>query len=718
MPRNIPLPDGSVVRNVPDDVSDEQFQAVLAQRAVSANNYGIDPPDMEARVLGPAGMSAVRGVRDVAQGGIRLGLRGLEAVGVTDPATRADFEEYAAKSAADYEAKLQRNFPNASGVATAGGRMLGQMGATAPLAAVRIGQGVGLLSRLATNAAQGTAAGAVLARPDELGKDTALSAAASVVIPEAVRGGLALLGSAGSWMVKKTGGTSAGAVKPTDALFGQLSPDVVDKIKASGIDWDNLPDRVKKDTFNWVRKNAGKTELTPVEAARLGIFEGAPPTKAMVTRDTGDYNTELDLAKNPSGDSIKDAYARVNEGIGSKLEMETNRYQGTTTDKSAVGERVFGVLDDAVGETRKAVDAAWNAARADPRIANNFSTRRLRQYLVDHESTFLSDPKTGALAQGFAKELEKAGAGVRPVSVEKAEAMREWLNAQYLPNTPKRTRAIGQLKEIIDETVLGAGKGDVYEKAREAYQLGKQTYGDKELLRDLLSRKNEVDRKVATGEAFDRIMGSDPAQLRDFMNTLRKGSAVTMGPGESATVARGNEIAKDIQSTLLNDIAEKSQGPSRGQGDTPIFLHNKMQSAIDKIGKERLDIILGPEGRKELALVLEQTRLAKPLAGVGSAPRGSSGSISRFFRDYFPRMVGGAAGYASTGSPLGAAGGAAVAESVAGGAKSLSAGRQSRLMSNAERAINASRRPNVDLTGGTPPGWMVPPVTNYLTSEE
>lgn len=729
MTMDVEMPDGTVIEGVPDNVTKAQLMDMLAKKGMKSTFTPtarepvpgvIQPTDLDARVLGPGGMSAVRGARDVTQGAIRLGLRGLEAVGVTKPSLREDFEQHAAESKADFDAKMEKNFgPNRSGFVEGGGRALGQMALTAPVTAVKIGEGVGLASRLATNAVQGGAVGATLARPDHLAADTVTGAATGMAVPEIVRGALGLIGKVANW----TGlaGRPAGSVGRADIKYGDLTESAKGQLKEAGIDWDGLPDQTKANIKKWVFDNDGKTAFTPVEAARLGIFNsvGANPTKAMVTQNFDDYAREDMLAHQRGGESLRNAYSDVNRAVGQNLEDQSLRLGGNTGDRPVSGLRVIDALQQGRDESRGGVTAAYETVRADPRLNNKISFAPVRQYLKKDDAAIKSTASTKDLRAGVEQWLTDEGAfgdRVKPMSVEKVEAFKKWLNDRWNPKDKALLRMIGKLQDAADEAVMAVGEGDVFATARQAHRLTKETYDDKELIRKLLDQKNPVDRKVAVEDAWDEVvLRSDVAQLADLKNTLTKGSRVTKGPGESETVARGNQAWKDTQTATMEWMIEKAKSSEKGPNDSPIYLHRSFKDAMERIGKEKLNIMFGADGVKALNEVAEAMRLAKPIKGTTN-PSGSGNRVIQFFQNQLPRMFGagigggiGAGMGGGVGAGYGAATGAAVADTVSLGARSAVNAASAKTMTDAVKSVNRERVfkiPPVDIKGA-----MVPPVT-------
>jgi len=673
---------------------------------------GARPTDLDARLLGDAGLGAIHGLSKVGRGVLRLGLKAMQAAGQISDEHMADFDSRAQEADKTYQDHINKNFgPNnfASKAGEFGGEMIGTAPAMllkAPAAMGAVGRAMNM--RVPRNAIQGAAVGAVLARPDHIAQDTLVGAAGGAAIPEILRSALLGVGKISSWVASRA--PSTGAQAQRDIAFGDLSPIAQDELKSAGLDWSKLADETKQNVLSWVRQNSGKTPLTPAEATRLGIFTsvGARPTKAMVTQSFDDFSRENMLEHQAGGDPIRDAYAGVSRAFGQKLEDQSLAMGGNTGDRSVAGLNVIDSLRSGRDESRQAVTAAYDAARTNPDIGNKVSFAPIRRYLKADEPAIISSQSTVNLrngAEAWLRDQNAIGPGAKPMTIEKAESFKQWLNERWDPKDAGVLRMIRNLQNEVDNSVMSSGKGDVFETARTAHKLRKETYDNKELIRSLLDQENPIDRKIAVEDAWDRIvLRSDVAQLWDLKNTLQKGARITMGPNESATVAQGNQAWKDTQTSTMEWLIEKAKSKEKGPNDSVIYLHGKLKDALSRVGKEKLDILFGADGVKQLDQVVEAMRLAKPIKGTTN-PSGSGHMIARFFSTYLPRLFGSAAGAAATGgNPIGAAAGGAAGDAMGNTVGAFRTGQKAGLMTRPLKAIAKDRAPKIDLEQFAPGG--------------
>lgn len=651
----------------------------------------VQPTDMEAKILGDAGMGAVRGGRDVVQGTIRLGLKALRQMDMIDDETLASFEQHVEESQKAYDEKIRRNFGD-SNFASKMGRIGGQVGMTSPVMALRLGSGAGLASRVATNAAQGAAAGAVLADPNNLARDTMTGAVAGAAVPEALRGALAGLGKTSSWLVSKR---PQEAISGSQSAYGDLAPDVQDQLKAAGIDWQGLPEAIRRDVANWVRTNADKTAMTPEEAVRLGIFRsiGANPTKAMVTQKFDDFAQEDMLANQAGGEPIRKAQDAVNQAAGKSLMgLRSARGEGSEAGKSVVNilEGLNQQADDTIG---KAYATAREAAGENP-VVNMLPVKRTLEEMKRAAETSADGKAFWKGVRGHLKDIglvDEATGAVRKLSVTEAEGLRQWLNS--LPYNPGTYRFAAQIKNAVDDAVLATGKGGLFDEARFARRLKGSIFEDQAIVGKLLSNKkgSSVDRTIPLSEVFDTaVVKSTPEEFKQIVNTIR-----TSGQ-------KNSELAQDdLRNAVLEWIEQSSRSAQKADGDGAIYLDTLYNKALKKIGNEKLDYLFGKES-EALYRIGDALRLSKPIRGTTN-PSGSGNRIIQFFQSYFPRMLGGGAG-AAVGGPVGAAAGAAAADTVASGIRTARTGQRASTLLDPAKAIAKDRAVVVDLTGFAPRG--------------
>lgn len=701
---DVRLEDGTIVKNVPEGITKADLMRRLqASRTPSLTTQLSQPPVSSEGAMGVVG-GAVRGVRDIAQGAMQMGVGGLNKLGLVSDETVQSLDNYVNQSEQAYQDRFANN------VAAPVGRVGGQTVATAPISF--IGAPASIAGRIGMNATQGAAVGALQpvfeGGPGRL-ENTAVGAVGGAVVPEVLRGALAAVGKASSWAAPRM----PGAIRQSDIAYGDLGPGAREALAKAGIDWDSLPDQVKQNVRAWVVQNADRSALTPVEAARLGILQGAGaqnPTRAMLTQDFNDFTAEDLLAHQKGGEAVRRAYAGVQQGVAQRLDDMVSAQQGTVG-VEPMGKNVVETLTAGRDQARSAVNQAYEAVRSDPQIGNKISFAPVRKVFIDEHPSIIASPKKQSLAAGAEAWLKREGAlgpGAKPVTVETAEAFKQWLNQQWDPTDGGVKKLIVALKDAVDDSVMRAGSSDIFQQARQASAITKQTYDSKELVSNLLKTQNPADRKIAVEDVWQELVfRSDNAQLADLKKTLTKGSEVTKGPKEAELLARGDKAWKDVQATTMEWLKDQATTAQKGDKDTAILGHVALKRAVDRIGDEKLQIIFGPDGVRQIKNVVEALRLAKPIAGTTN-PSGSGNRIIDFFRNYMPKALGGAVG-SSVAGPLGAAAGAATADTVMSGARGVRAAMQAADVTNPVKSLTRARTPGSRLSELAPRGGVVTP---------
>lgn len=657
----------------------------------------VTPRAAEVTVAG-----GVRGFRDIAQGIMQLGIQSAEKMGLVSPEVLASLEQYVHGSMDAFDEKYG-NDP-----AAAGGRVAGQITATAPVQALRVG------GRLVTNALQGGTIGALQpTRGDkpwvERGINTATSTAAGVVIPEVVRGGLNLGGRvAGKFAGKPP--TPAGTMTPGDVTtegptLNTMRPvDISDRAKealrAGGIEFDNLSDQMKAQVMDWTMRNASRLNLTPQEVVNLQTFRTLPapaePTKAMVTQNFDDFVTEDLLGSGAGGEPIRRAHAAVNDAVRKSVQS----MKAVAGEGSEAGKTVANVLEGYQAQIDGTIDRAYAAARAaagDTPAVNMLPITREIQAMKRAASASQDGLAFWRAVNGYLKDVNlidaKTGA-VRKLSIAEAETARQWLNS--LPYNPSTYRFVAQLKNSIDDAVLETGKGGLFDDARFLRRLKGAIFEDQAIVGKLLEKKggSSVDRTVPISEMFDTaVVKSTPEEFKQIVNTIRTSNQSGAAPA-----------IDDLRNATLEWIERAARSAEKGEGNTVIYNAKSFENALKKLGRDKLETLFGNEV-STLYQISDALRLAKPIRGTTN-PSGSGNRVIEFFRRFAPRVLGGAVG-AATGGPMGAAAGAGVGDAVAQGAADAARGaRASKLAGDAAGEITRGRMPSFRLGDLLPlPGY-------------
>lgn len=173
---DVRLPDGRVVKNVPEGTTKADLAAKLAKAGIDVAAPAAEPSKAReplGKAIGNYARGIQQGIYDIPQGAVTLATRATDALGVTNnitPGIQKVFED------------SKRGDPESSSYK--GGRIVGQYGTTAPLLGARVAQGGGLAAQTVNAGAQGTAASLLTSgESDQPLTDAGVSGAVASAIP-------------------------------------------------------------------------------------------------------------------------------------------------------------------------------------------------------------------------------------------------------------------------------------------------------------------------------------------------------------------------------------------------------------------------------------------------------------------------------------------------------------------------------------------------------
>lgn len=173
---DVRLPDGRIVRNVPQGTTKADLAAKLAKAGIDVAAPAPEMPKAReplGKAIGNYARGIQQGFYDIPQGAITLATRATDALGVTDnitPGIQKIFED------------SKQGDPGSTTYQV--GRVGGQLAATAPLTAVKVAQGVKLGAQMVNTGLQGTTASLLTsAESDSPITDAGVSGAVASAIP-------------------------------------------------------------------------------------------------------------------------------------------------------------------------------------------------------------------------------------------------------------------------------------------------------------------------------------------------------------------------------------------------------------------------------------------------------------------------------------------------------------------------------------------------------
>jgi hypothetical protein len=476
---DVRLPDGTVIKDVPDGTTKAQLTEKLKANGMAVPSEWLVPqkePSTTERIGA--------GIREVPR---QLGLTaryGIEGLGrMLDVGT-----EPIRQLAVNPLLRLAGATPAAS-TGSASASLADMLGLPSPKNADErvVGDaartmagagGMAGLSRSAANMTQGVASSVLSRMAARPGVQLGAAAGAGLAggsVREAGGGPLEQFGAAlgggllGGLAVDKIGSiakSGAAAIKaamtPRDMELAKADQVINLTLQRSGVDWSTVPERVKQGMRDEVA-SALKTgqPLNADAMRRLLVFKSADvqPTVGQLTQDPGQITREMNLAKvgaNSIDPSLQNLPQLQNRNVSNLLRQLDEA--GATRAKSPADTARLGIesLDSTIARETGATSALYKAARDTqgrslPLEGGTFTTRA---------NQLLDEANVGSfLPPDIAKKMNAIANGDYPLTVDVAEQLKTSIgNLQRGSSDGNVRRALGIVRQALDDAPLQNGR--------------------------------------------------------------------------------------------------------------------------------------------------------------------------------------------------------------------------------------------------------------------
>lgn len=422
---------------------------------------------------------------------------------------------------------------------------------------------------------------------------------------------------------------------------GQISPDAARAMRenASSQDIDNA-------AFAALMDEAESGALTPEQLARLdsemesfivsgqatdaqvqryNLFKrfGMEPTRAQVTRTADDFMAQQEAAKTsgPVRGALEQqqvqlgrAFEEAGEATGGRVTAETAPVQQAVIDKATR-------LDDEVTSIYKqAQEALPNERSVD---ISDYVNAVLKNKKFDTASAGTYTALVGTLDDLGVKIPKGANKIDEPflVTPRDAEMIRQSANDLYAPmaaldrSAKIGNRIVGEVKEVLDLSVGRTLGKDFFVAARNAYkefrrgldpdQLSKFSKNTKSLIRDLLEQR------IAPANVFNQVVsgrGYTAADLRALKNYI-------VGRGKNIS-QQGASAWANLRAETMDYIKNQAFGGPLNQSGVQTLTRARLESAINRIGRDKLKVIFNETEMKFLDDIMTLAKTIEPVSGT------------------------------------------------------------------------------------------------------
>jgi len=355
-------------------------------------------------------------------------------------------------------------------------------------------------------------------------------------------------------------------------------------------------------------RNAGSE--TVEQAARRTAFEaeGLAPTRAQVTRDAGEFQSQQELAKtaSPVRARLEQQEARLQGAFEQKaIDTQGEIITSTSTPIDEVLDRSI-ALDKEIGELyTRARDIAPDAKD----IKLNKLARSLGNLSGEENISggLISSIKSNLANRGI---IDKQGKVIGRVSVDTAEQIRQDVNSLFDSVSDRGRQLSRQLKDSLDEDVLSQSGTDLFDSARTAKrnfeqglnraQISKFDKRKSNLIRDMLDNKVNPDSFVKDVVFAKKWRREDVNQLKNYLNQTDS----------------GKQAWNDLRAQTIEEIRDRAfKGPVREDGVTQSLSRDGLQKALESL-KGKTDIIFTTEEKEFFTRMQNIARLREPAPGT------------------------------------------------------------------------------------------------------
>lgn len=657
---DVRLPDGTVISNVPDNIT----RAALTER-LSRNGYDVSKlsgaPAPQATE--PAAVSAGRAVNSVPR---QLGLTARYALEGPAEAAQIVTEPIAglmrlaglptkplgkvASGFADWVGLPKPDGANERVIADATKLLAGAGGVGA--AARAAGGAVSPLLQFAGGGGAGTAAAGATQNVGQ-----ALSANMPQQLTSAAGAGLAsgasreaggnegmqlvagLLGGVAGGMAPGMAGSAAAsararlAPKQTDM---QIDAQISRAFATRDIDYAAIPERVKQSLRTELRYalQAGK-EVDPAALARFADFRatGVAPTRGMVSLDPVQITREQNLAKigANSSDGALHGLPRMQNENNRVLITRLNELGGASeVDPLAAGRMLTSSVQGTQAGLREAERQAWNAARAAPGYTQAVSPEPLNAV----NRALGDEGMMGFMSPTISRYMEAFQTGQQPFTPQAYRNLQSML-AGEMAKGGNEAAAAGIARRALESSQL-----------RPLTNTGGRDFGTAPVTAELAGRLRAHDAQPAAAiDLVDRARGATRAAYGYEDSSTLVRSVLSDGasadpariaqrfviggtPDEAAVVAR--EVGPAGREMIRNALAThiKRQALSGAADEVGKVSQSQLNAAVRSIGDEKLALFFSPEEISQLRSVARVASYAQAQP-VGSAVNNSnSGALA------------------------------------------------------------------------------------------
>jgi hypothetical protein len=347
-------------------------------------------------------------------------------------------------------------------------------------------------------------------------------------------------------------------------------------------------------------------------------------SKGQAERNLAQQQFEIETPKTMPelGKPLIEAQAKRNDAILQNFDAFVDATGKEQFGLRATGKAVTDTLIKQANEAKAQINKAYTAAREVGETEAPVNYAPLTAYINDQTPTVRSKlaPILDVVNEQIAKNDPK---DTGRISINSLEDIYQVINKNFEPNTPAAVYG-REMKDIINTITEGQG-GELYQNARKLRQNYSQRFENIGAIDRLIRTKpNSDDRLVAFEDVFQKyIVNGSLDDVKNLGYALKKA-----GP-------EGQQAFRELQGQTIEFLKDKvTQSIDTDSFGNPVVSPAKFKSVVRELDQDgKLDYLLGKKGAQEVRDLMETTILVNaPLKGAANYSNTSSALIQALDR--------------------------------------------------------------------------------------
>lgn len=406
---------------------------------------------------------------------------------------------------------------------------------------------------------------------------------------------------------------------------GKIKPEIIADAESRGVSAEDFSRIMGKD-IKKLERSSGQSRVEIGSQSRrasdfesLGLSGGGAPTKAQITRSTGDFRSQGQAEKighegmvdrlNNQNETLQLRARQISEGTGGAGKYGQDRGDSVISGLSESRK----LQQDRVGELYKEARETFGPQQ-ETKIDN------LIQAIDDVE---VGD--VGGYGDRLLKVLKRKGlvnsdgmadSASKGMKIERMETLRKGLNQSWSAADKQGKMVIGELKDAIDKDVTAALGKDNYSGARKAAYDGFKLFTSKKGANRTIEKLLD-DNTFAKDVHRRTVLNSSVEELQAVKSALLDGAGV-VAPVKGK--AAWDNLRKETVEHFLTQATRAASPNERGVVD---FNAAAWSKAVNKLRSEGDDKLKALFSEKELKSII---KLGETGMLLSSPRRGAAGS--------------------------------------------------------------------------------------------